>query len=268
VDYNGKVVLITGASAGIGSALARAFARQGATLVLTARREDRLKALQAEIEGLGRSALAVAADVTQDGDLEKAVAAAVEKFGHLDVVVANAGFGVMGRVDRLGIQDYRRQMETNVFGVLRTIYAGLDELKRNRGQIVVIGSVSGHLPTPDSSAYCMSKFAVRGFCDSIYHDLARDGVGVTLVSPGFIATEIRRLDNAGVLKESAKDPVPSWLQMPAETAADQIVRAAAARKREIVLTAHGKLAVFAMQHFPSLVHFALSLGSRLQRPVS
>lgn len=260
--YASKVALITGASAGIGAALAREFAREGADLVLVARREDRLKSLAAEIEALGRRAVTVSGDVTRDGDLEHAVAAGVAQLGRVDVAVANAGFGVLGRVDDLAIDDYRRQLETNVFGVLRTLYAALPELKRNRGQLVVVGSVSGHLPTPETSAYCMSKFAIRGFCDSIHHELSLDGVGVTLVSPGFVESEIRTLDNSG--KPGVKNPVPSWLQMPAASAARTIVRAAAWRRREVVVTGHGKLVVFLYRHFPWLVHFALGLGTRMK----
>jgi NAD(P)-dependent dehydrogenase (short-subunit alcohol dehydrogenase family) len=190
----------------------------------------------------------------------------VESFGRLDVAVANAGFGVLGRVDRLGIDDYRRQLEINVFGVLRTIYAALPELKKTRGQIVVVGSVSGHVPTPDTSAYCMSKFAIRGFCEAIHDELARDGVGVTLASPGFIETDIRLLDNRGALREGARDPVPRWLQMPAATAARRIVRAAAARRREVVVTLHGKVAVCVYRHLPWLVQTVLALGERLKPP--
>jgi len=262
--FAGKVVLITGASSGIGEAMARAYAAEGADLVLVARREDRLQALSAEVQRLGRRAVAVAADVTRDGDLEKAVAAGVAGLGRVDVAVANAGFGVMGHVDNLAIEDYRRQLETNVFGVLRTLYAALPELKKNRGSFVVVGSVSGHVPTPDTSAYCMSKFAIRGFCESIQPELALHGVAVTLVSPGFVESEIRTLDNRGQHHAGAKDPIPPWLQMPAATAARQIVRATASRRREIVVTMHGKFAVFLYRHFPWLVHLVLGLATRMQ----
>lgn len=260
--YADKVVLITGASSGIGAALAREFAREGAHLVLTARRADKLAALEAEIQAMGRRALALIADVTRDGELERAVAAAVATFGRLDAAVANAGFGVVGAVDRLSIDDYRRQLETNVFGALRTLYAALPELKKTRGQVVFIGSVSGHVPTPDTSAYCMSKFALRGFAESIHDELAAHGVAVTLASPGFVQSEGRLRDNAGNLKDGAQDPVPAWLQMPAPTAARHIVRAAAARRREVVVTAHGKLAVLAYRHFPWFVKLAIGLGAR------
>ena len=152
--------------------------------MLTARRTDRLTALATEIERNGHRALAIACDVTVPGDLERAVAEALKAFGRIDVAVANAGFGVVGAVERLTPEDYHRQFETNVFGVLRTIHATLPELKARRGRLVVIGSVSGHLATPGSSPYAMSKFAVRALAEALGHEVAHAGVSVTHVSPG------------------------------------------------------------------------------------
>ena len=254
----GKVALITGASAGIGAALARELARQGADLVLTARRDDRLRTLAREIETMGRRAVAVPCDVTRDGDLERAVAAAVERYGRLDIAVANAGFGVKGRAEELGLEDFRRQFETNVFGVLRTVYAALPELKKTRGRLVIIGSVSGYVPTPRSSAYAMSKFALRGFSESIHDEVAASGVAVTLVSPGYVESDIHRVDNRGVLHEDAPDPIPAWLRMRAGPAARTITRAIRLRRRHVVVTGHGKVLVLLYRHAPWLVEFFIA----------
>ena len=163
----------------------------------------------------GRRALVLACDVTRDGELERAVAQARDALGRIDVVVANAGFGVVGRVDRLTIEDYRRQFETNVFGVLRTIYATLDDLKRTRGRLAILGSVSGHLATPGGSPYAMSKFAVRALAEALRNELSPAGVAVTLLSPGFVESEIRLVDNQGRLKTADRDAVPTWLRMGA-----------------------------------------------------
>jgi short-subunit dehydrogenase len=248
-----RVVFITGASSGIGAALAREFARAGADLALAARRVDRLEKLAADITGLGRRALVLPCDVTVDGDLERAAARTRQAFGRIDVVVANAGFGVMGAVETLTLDDYRHQFETNVFGVLRTVYATLEDVKRARGRLVLLGSVSGHVGLPGSTAYAMSKFAVRGFAESVAHELAPHGVAVTLVSPGFVESEIRHVDRRGRWHAEAEGGPPRLLIMPAATAARQIVRAVARGRRESVITRHGKVAVFLQRHTPWLV---------------
>lgn len=264
--FDGRVILITGASAGIGAALAREFARQGADVALLARRAERLQALAEELRRGGRRAVPIAADVTRDGDLEQAARAARAALGHLDVVVANAGFGVVGRVENLTLDDYRRQFETNVFGVLRTVHATLDDLKRTRGCLVLIGSVSGHIALAAGSAYAMSKFALRGLAQSLQLELAPHGVAVVLISPGFVESELHQVDNQGVWHPGARSPVPGWLRMPAEKAARQIVRAVHRRSRERVITAHGKAAVFLQRHAPWLVAAAAGAFSLRSRP--
>jgi len=251
-NFSGQAVLITGASSGIGEALAREFARRGGALVLAARRTDRLDRLVAELAAGGARAVAVRCDVTIDGDPERAAAAARQSFGRLDVVVANAGFGVVGPFALLTLDDYRRQFETNVFGVLRTLKATLADVRRARGRVAIIGSVSGHLATPGSSPYAMSKFAVRALAEALGHELASSGVSVTLASPGFVASEIRRVDNEGVLRDQTPEPIPGFLIMSTARAARQIVRAIARRRREVVVTGHGKAAVFFQRHAPWL----------------
>jgi short-subunit dehydrogenase len=220
--------------------------------VLAARRTDRLDRLVAELTAGGARALAVRCDVTVDGDAERAVTAARERFGGLDVVVANAGFGVVGPVALLALDDFRRQFETNVFGVLRTVYAALPDVRRRRGRIAIIGSVSGHIATPGSAPYAMSKFAVRALAEALGHELARSGASVTLISPGYVASEIRRVDNEGVLRAETADPVPKFLIMPTQRAARQIVRGIGRRRREVVVTGHGKAVVFLHRHAPWL----------------
>jgi short-subunit dehydrogenase len=254
---NGKVVFLTGASAGIGTALALEWAKQGADIVLTARRTDRLQEVAAQIQALGRKALPIACDVNQEHDLEQAAAQARETFGRIDIVVANAGFGVAGNFEKLSMDDYHRQFETNVFGVMRTLKATLPDLKQSKGCFAIIGSVNSHISLPGNSPYGMSKFAVNAFAQSMRGELRPFGIAVTLISPGFVASEIRRVNNHGVFKPEAKEPVPAWLIMPAETAARQIAKAIYKRRREAVITGHGKLIVFLQRHFPGLVSFAV-----------
>ena len=257
-----KTVFITGASSGIGAAVAREYGRRGANLVLVARRVERLEALCARFAAEGVQAIAVPGDITKDGDMERAVEAGIRKFGGIDVFLANAGFGVVGDVEKASLDDYRRQFETNVFGVLRTIKAAIPELRRRRGRIGVVGSLAGIISMPNMSPYAASKFAVRAITQSLHDELKPDGVKVTLISPGFVASDIRRTDNDGQVHEGAKDPIPSWIIAPVEPAARAIVRALERGAREIVITYHGKAIVFLYRHFPWLVHFIFGLGLR------
>ena len=242
--FRGKVVLITGASSGIGEELAERLAQHGALLALAARRTDLLARLAERITAAsGSCPLVVECDVTRDGDVERAVSETVRQRGRLDIVFANAGFGVAGAFAKLSLADYRRQFETNVFGVLRTLYAALPEVTRTSGQLVITGSVAGWVAAPGVSAYAMSKFALRALANSITPELARQGVAVTLLSPGFVESNIRRVDNRGRLHADAPEPLPSWLVVNRRKAVRQMLRAVARRQREAVITGHGRLLV-------------------------
>ena len=254
-DLKDRVALITGASSGIGAALARELAQQGVKLVLLARRADKLAAVAAEIDPNSQQVLVVPGDVTRDGDLEKAVDLARSKFGRIDIAIANAGFGVKGNLSDLTVDDYRAQWETNVFGVLRTIYATLDDLKQTKGRLVIIGSVNGYVTLPGVSPYVMSKFALRALCESLSLELATYGISVIHVCPGFVATESRMAK----LQNQTTEPIPSWMLMSTTETAQQIVKAIARRKTEIVLTGYGKLAVWLKRHFPGFLSWLFSV---------
>jgi short-subunit dehydrogenase len=258
-NLKGKVALITGASSGIGAGMAREFARRGADVVLTARRWERLEALALEVRARGQRALAVRCDVARDGDLEAAVAEALEEFGRIDWVVANAGFGVAGAVHKLEIEDYRRQFETNVFGVLRTVHATRDALIASRGVIAIMGSVMSYLALPVGSAYSMSKHAVRALAGALRGEVAKYGVAVTLLAPGFVVSEIRQVDNRGIRKDGVQDPISGRLTMPTDKAARKLVKGMLRRKRVVVITGHGKIAVFLERHFPRVVAVLISI---------
>jgi short-subunit dehydrogenase len=256
--FDGKVALITGASAGIGEALAREILARGGAAVLFARRAERVAALAAE---LGERAVAIPGDVTRDGDVARAIAAGRDRFGSLDSLVANAGFGVSGDVADLSLDDFRRQFETNVFGVLRSVQEPLPALRESRGTIGIVGSVNGYVSIPGWSAYCMSKHAVRSLAACLRAELRASGVSVTHLAPGFIESDFRRTDNQSRLQEGSADPVPAWLTMPADRAARAMVTAVLARRAEAVVTVHGKVAVGAQRHVPAVVGAALRAGA-------
>jgi len=255
--FRGKSVLITGSSSGIGEELAWQLAQLGARLTLAARRRELLDRLAERVATSGKTApLVVEADVTRDGDLERAVSETLAVYSRLDVVIANAGFGVVGPIRKLSLDDYRRQFETNVFGVLRTLYAALPALEKSRGHLAIMGSVSGWAASPGASPYSMSKFAVRSLANAITPELRTSGIKVTLISPGFVASNIRRIDNRGTLHAAAKDPIPEWLIMPTDKACRQMLRAVARGQREVVVTGHGKVLVALERFTPWIIRAA------------
>jgi len=259
-------VLITGASSGIGAGLAREFARRGMRVALVARRLEQLESLAAELRAAGGQASAHAGDVTVDGDLARVVAELAAQNITPGIVIANAGFGVVGRAQDLSMADFRRQLETNTFGVLRTFLETLDCLRQTRGRFVVMGSVAGHLSTPGGSPYAMSKFAVRALAEALHGDLRPLGVGCTLISPGFVDSDIRRVDNRGGLHPHARDPIPPWLRMKTEQAARIMVNGILRGKREVVVTFHAKVTIFVARHFPRLTRYLLVRANKGSRP--
>lgn len=261
-----STVLITGASSGIGAALAREYARRGARVALMARRAEALEALAAQLRQDGAQATAHRGDVCVDGDVARVVAELAGTGVTPNIVIANAGFGVVGKAQDLGLADYRRQLETNVFGVLRTLHESLPALCRMHGRFVIMGSVAGHLSSPGASAYAMSKFAVRALAESLHGDLRASGVEVTLISPGFVGSDIRRVDNLGRLHAHVKDPIPAWLRMDSDRAARIMVNAIASGKKEAFVTVHARVLVFFARYLPRLTRWLLTRSGRGARP--
>ncbi len=263
---DGTVAFITGASSGIGAALAVEFARRGADVVAVARRTDRLEEVAGRVREHGRRCLVLPCDVTRDGDQEMAVEHALEEFGRIDWVVANAGFGVAGAVHRLQLADFRRQFETNVFGVVRTVYATRDALLASQGSLAIMGSVAGELAFARSGPYSMSKFSVRSLAQVLWYELGRKGVAVTLIEPGFVDSEIRQVDNIGDVHLDRPDPLPRWIRVPSDRAARTMVNAIVRRRRKVVVTAHGKIAVALERFVPGLLaHSVRRLGQKVGR---
>jgi NAD(P)-dependent dehydrogenase (short-subunit alcohol dehydrogenase family) len=187
---SGQVVVVTGASSGIGEAIARRLVRAGAQVVLAARRPDRLKILAGELDATGASVLAVAGDVTSDADRRALVAEALEKFGRIDALVNNAGYGTRGPVEIVPVEAVRRNFETNVFSLIALTQLVLPHMReRGSGCIVNIGSVAGRIARPLSSIYDSTKHALEAISDGLRGELQPFGIRVALIQPGFIITE-------------------------------------------------------------------------------
>lgn len=249
-----QAVWITGASAGIGRALALAFAECGARVAVSARRIDRLREVVSEIEERGGRALALACDVADEAQVELVAEEVAAHFGRLDVAVANAGFGVTGPLEGLSASEWRRQMDVNVVGVAMTARYALPHLRRSRGRLALVSSVAGMIPAPGAAPYAASKAAVRSIGQALSLELKGSGVSCTTLYPGFVDSEIRAVDNDGVFHSDRVERVPQWLRWRSDRAARVMVRAIHRRDRHYVFTGHGKLAGFAGRHWPALVH--------------
>ena len=199
--------------------------------------------------------------MTDRASIDRAVAETVAAFGRIDVVLANAGFGVSGAATRLDTPDYRRQFETNVFGVIDTVYATLPHLRDSKGRLAIVSSVMGRVGLPASAPYCASKFAVLGLAESLYYDLAECGVSVICINPGIVASEIRTLNNRGE-QTGRPDPASKRLVMPAEVAARKMVGAIHRRTPEYTFTGHGVFVVFVNRHFPRAARFLIRFFTR------
>lgn len=185
-----KVVAITGASSGIGEASARVLAKQGARVVLGARREERLETLAAAIRAEGGEAVCRRLDVTGRDEVEAFVAFAVERFGRLDVLVNNAGVMPLSRLDALRVDDWQRMLDVNVRGVLYGIAAALPVMQRQGGgQFVNLASIGAHAVSPTAAVYCATKYAVRALSEGLRQE-AGDAIRVSVISPGVTVSEL------------------------------------------------------------------------------
>lgn len=261
--FQQRVVWITGASAGIGRELAWVFADEGAAVAVSARREDRLGGVVEEIEGRGRRGLSVPCDVTDESSVKAAADRVVEHFGRMDVAVANAGFGVIGPVEELSADDWRRQFDVNVAGLAVTAKYALVHLRKTHGRMVLVGSVASMVARAEAGPYSASKAAVRSIGQTLAMELHGSGVSAITVHPGFVESDIARTDNRGVYHPDAEDPRPQRLMWPTDRAARVMVDAIYRRRREYVFTGHGKFFGFIGRHWPGLIHL---IGTRIWMP--
>jgi len=185
-----QVVIITGASSGLGEATARRLARGGAKLVISARRAERLEALARELDPSGQRVLTIAADVTDTAGRRRLVDDALQKFGRIDALVNNAGYGTRGPVELVPVELIRRNFETNLFSLIALTQLVIPHLRaRGSGRIINIGSVAGRIARPLSSIYDSTKHALEAITDGLRGELAPFGIAVVLIRPGFILTE-------------------------------------------------------------------------------
>jgi short-subunit dehydrogenase len=246
-ELAGKRVLITGASQGIGYALAVAAARKGCKVVAAARSAEPLEKLAAEVRAAGGAIAPVTADVCDPAGRKAMFAAAEGQFGGLDVLVNNAGIGATGHFMETQPESLRQIFEVNVFATGEMIREGLPLLKRgNQPLIVNVSSVFGRRGYPARSLYSASKFAIQGLSDAIRAELSKEGVGVLVVNPGLTQTNFSR----NMLERSARISLDHQRGATPEQVAEATLKAVAADKTEITLTLNGKLLVLVNRVVP------------------
>ena len=246
----GTRAIVTGASSGIGRALALELARGGARQVVVARREQRLRELAREIHAAGGQVELVAGDVTDPTVRQRAVDAVRSAYGGLDTLVNNAGVGAMGLFEDGDPDRVRRLMEVNFFALVEMTRLALPVLKEGTSPIIVnVSSILGHRGVPHSSEYSASKFAVQGFSESIRAELTRHGIDVLVVSPGTTETEF--FDS--VIERTADPAWPEHKPVPASYVARQMVRAIRKGRHEIIPYKWGKVLCWLNRLCPTLV---------------
>jgi short-subunit dehydrogenase len=254
-SMQGKTVVITGASSGIGEELAVVLASRGANLVLAARREEELARVAKRCEQAGGRALSVPTDVSEQESCRCMVERAVESFGGLDLLVNNAGITMRARFDEVtDLSLYERLMRVNYLSAVYCTHYALPHLKTRKGLLVAISSLTGKTGVPTRTAYAASKHAMQGFFDSLRVELLGSGVDVLVVSPGFVDTPIRSSavgPDGKPVTQSKRDE--SGDTMDVHTCVAQIVSAIGRRQRELVMTARGRVGVFLKLVAPGLV---------------
>ncbi|RAK00459.1 short-subunit dehydrogenase [Larkinella arboricola] len=247
----GKVVLITGASSGIGRALAFAFGRQQARIVICARRVESLETVSQELTRSGIENVGIQADVSVEEDVRKLIDATIERYGRLDILINNAGITMRSMVLDMEPDVIRKVMDINFMGTVYATRYALPHILKTRGSIVGISSIAGYRGLPVRSGYSASKFAMNGFLEALRTELLNTGVHVLVACPGFTTSNIRysALNSEGqVAGETVRDETQ---MMSAEECADHILKAVKRRKRDLILTAQGKLVVFLNKLFPA-----------------
>ena len=252
--FRENVVVITGASDGIGREMALQLAGQGAWLALAARDAAKLESAAAECRARGGRAVAVPTDVADPAQCRALIDRTVAEYGRVDTLVNNAGISMWARFDEVtDLAPFERMMQVNYFGSLYCTHAALPHLKRTRGRIVGVSSLTGRAGVPTRSGYAATKHAMAGFFDSLRIELEDDGVTVTMAYPGFVSTGIRTHAFGPDGQMLASSPVRESEVMTPEECARQIIAAMASRRRELIMTLRGKVGAWIKLVAPGVV---------------
>jgi len=259
MDFKNKVVLITGASSGIGKETAKQFAIRGSHVILVARRKHKLEQIAEDLKKFNTSILVCKCDISNKIEVEKMSKFVLEKFDSIDILVNNAGFAIYGSVSDLTIEEIESQMQTNYFGMIYCIKNFLPSMIRKKsGHIVNVASVAASIGLPGIASYCASKFAMLGFSEGLKNELKGIGIGITVVSPIMVRTEF--------FNQPSFEKIPKYspISISDKTVAKAILRAANSPRLEIIVPATARGVIWIKSSLPYLINPILSFAFRNQ----
>ena len=265
--FHNKVIVITGASSGIGKELAIRLAEKGALLALGARNLKKQEETAEYCRQKGGKAFAFQLDVAQKESCRNFIEKTVETYGRIDILVNNAGISMWAYFDEFtDITPFEEIMQVNYFGSLYCTFYALPYLKQTKGQLVGVSSLTGKTGVPTRSGYAASKHAMAGFFDTLRIELKNTGVGVTMIYPGFVATEVRKRAFGVDGKPLDESPLDESSTMTVKKCVDLMIPAIAKRKREVVMTTRAKAGLWLKLLFPGWVdHIALKAVSKKKK---
>jgi short-subunit dehydrogenase len=251
MHFQNKIIVITGASSGIGKAMAMGFIAQGAKVALCARNKAKL---EQEFSGTDTSnLLLVQADVSQEQDCKQFVDATIARWGRIDALINNAGVSMRALFEDADLKVLKELMDINFWGTVYMCKYALPHIMKTKGIINGVSSIAGYRGLPARTGYSSSKFAMQGFLESLRTEMLRTGVHVMWVCPGFTASNIRNTARSADGNAQKETPLDEQKLMSAETCAAIIIAAMAKRKRTVVMSRQGKLAVWLNKLIPSFV---------------
>lgn len=248
-----KVVIITGASSGIGKACAEEFGKNGAKIVITGRSQTSLLETADYLRSSGVDTLPIVADASLKEDNKRMVEETIKHYGKIDILINNAGISMRALFAELDLQVFEKIMDINFYGTVYATKYCLPYILATKGSVIGISSINGYRGTPARTAYTASKYAMQGFLESLRTEVMKSGVHVLVACPGFTASNIR---NAALLangQPQGESPRAEEKLMSAEEVARHIYKATVSRKRDLILTTQGKLAVFLNKWIPGIM---------------
>ncbi len=260
--FHEKVVIVTGASSGIGRATAVEFARNGSRVVIAARSTDRLAQLEQEISAMGAEVLSCTTDVSRQDDCRNLIEKTIERFGTIDILVNNAGISMRALFDDVDIAVLKRLMDVNFWGTVYCTKYALPYIVQNRGSIVGVSSTAGFHGLPGRTGYSASKFAIHGFLETIRIENLKQRLHVMIIAPGFTASEVRKHALLADGTEQGTSPRKEVNMMPPEHVARWILKGIRKKKRNKIMTWEGRITALLQRIIPAAVDYGYYLAMK------